>query len=147
VPATEAIVEALPPAKQGVASAVNDVAREFGGALGIAALGSVLNGAYRTRIADASSLPAELTHIARDSPAAGLDAAATLGAQGGPLVDLVRRSFMHGWTEAMIVAAAAAGIGALFVAVRTPKNEEARDLDPADHLSGIPGSAASVAAR
>jgi EmrB/QacA subfamily drug resistance transporter len=41
-PATAAIVESLPEAKQGVASAVNDAAREVGGALGIAVLGSVL---------------------------------------------------------------------------------------------------------
>src|SRR3954451_11907827 len=43
-PATSAIVESLPETKQGVASAVNDAAREVGGALGIAVLGSVLAG-------------------------------------------------------------------------------------------------------
>jgi MFS family permease len=41
-PATTAIVESLPDAQQGVASAVNDASREVGGALGIAVLGSVL---------------------------------------------------------------------------------------------------------
>jgi EmrB/QacA subfamily drug resistance transporter len=41
-PATAAIVASLPDDKQGVASAVNDTAREVGGALGIAVLGSVL---------------------------------------------------------------------------------------------------------
>jgi len=41
-PATTAIVASLPDEKQGVASAVNDAAREVGGALGIAVLGSVL---------------------------------------------------------------------------------------------------------
>jgi EmrB/QacA subfamily drug resistance transporter len=41
-PATAAIVGSLPDDKQGVASAVNDTAREVGGALGIAVLGSVL---------------------------------------------------------------------------------------------------------
>jgi hypothetical protein len=41
-PATTAIVASLPAAKQGVASAVNDTAREVGGALGIAVLGSIL---------------------------------------------------------------------------------------------------------
>jgi EmrB/QacA subfamily drug resistance transporter len=43
-PATTAIVSSLPDDKQGVASAVNDTAREVGGALGIAVLGSVLAG-------------------------------------------------------------------------------------------------------
>ena len=41
-PATTAIVASLPDSQQGVASAVNDAAREVGGALGIAVLGSVL---------------------------------------------------------------------------------------------------------
>ena len=52
-PATTAITESLPPAKQGVASAVNDTARELGSALGIALLGSVLNQQYRANVADA----------------------------------------------------------------------------------------------
>ncbi len=43
----------LPREKQGVASAVNDVSRELGGALGIAVLGSVFNAAYRSSMADA----------------------------------------------------------------------------------------------
>jgi len=39
-PATTAITDALPVAQQGVGSAMNDLARELGGALGIAVLGS-----------------------------------------------------------------------------------------------------------
>ena len=42
-PSTTAITESLPLAKQGVASAVNDTARELGSAIGIAILGSILN--------------------------------------------------------------------------------------------------------
>jgi pSer/pThr/pTyr-binding forkhead associated (FHA) protein/MFS family permease len=41
-PATALIIASLPHEKQGVASAVNDTAREVGGALGIAIFGSVL---------------------------------------------------------------------------------------------------------
>jgi MFS family permease len=40
--ATEAIMSALPDAEQGLASAVNDLTREFGAALGLAVSGSVL---------------------------------------------------------------------------------------------------------
>ena len=54
-PATTAIVSSLPPAKQGVASAVNDVSREFGSAIGIALLGSVLNESYRANVEGAVS--------------------------------------------------------------------------------------------
>ena len=57
-PATTAIVASLPREKQGVASAVNDVSRELGGALGIAVLGSLFNAGYRSGMTDATaSLP------------------------------------------------------------------------------------------
>lgn len=126
VPATEAIVEALPPAKQGVASAMNDVAREFGGAVGIAAAGSAFNGAYRSRMAGLrGSLAPELVDIARDSPLAGLKVAAGLGAGGEGLITAVRDAFLHGWTVAMVVMAAVAALGALLVAIRTPKGDRA----------------------
>jgi hypothetical protein len=70
-PATTAIVASLPREKQGVASAINDVSRELGGALGIAILGSVLNSAYRSSLADqTSALPPELADQARGSLAA-----------------------------------------------------------------------------
>jgi MFS family permease len=41
-PATEAITGALPRERQGVASALNDVTREFGTALGVAFLGALV---------------------------------------------------------------------------------------------------------
>ena len=51
-PATNAIVASLPREKQGVASAVNDTARELGAAFGVAMLGSAFNIGYRDDIAD-----------------------------------------------------------------------------------------------
>lgn len=47
-PATEAITSALPQGRQGVASALNDVTREFGTALGVASLGAMVAGAVDT---------------------------------------------------------------------------------------------------
>ena len=55
-PATDAIMGAVPPEKFGVGSAVNDTTRELGGALGIAILGSLWQGAYAGRVADATAL-------------------------------------------------------------------------------------------
>jgi predicted MFS family arabinose efflux permease len=49
-PVTTEIVAALPASKQGVASAVNDAAREVGGAVGIALLGSLLTSGYQAGI-------------------------------------------------------------------------------------------------
>ena len=49
-PSTSSIIGSLPLAKAGVGSAVNDVTREVGGAIGIAVMGSVLNSVYRSSI-------------------------------------------------------------------------------------------------
>jgi hypothetical protein len=58
-PATAAIVGSLPASKAGVGSALNDVTREVGGAVGIAVLGSIASVLYRNDIAaTVSRLPA-----------------------------------------------------------------------------------------
>ena len=65
-PATAAITDALPVAKQGVGSATNDLARELGGALGIAVLGSVLQSTYRSHL-QLDGVPEPLAEQARSS--------------------------------------------------------------------------------
>ena len=87
-PSTTAIVTSLPRAKQGVASAMNDVSREVGSAIGIAVLGSLFSSGYRDAVAPATSaLPAEAAHAAGESAGAGLAIAERLGAQGAALDD------------------------------------------------------------
>src|SRR5215210_2477866 len=45
-PATDSVMSAVPEAKAGVGSAMNDVARQVGGALGVAVIGSIIGTAY-----------------------------------------------------------------------------------------------------
>ena len=52
-PATGTVMSAVPEAKAGVGSAMNDLLRQLGGALGVAVIGSVMNTIYRDRTADA----------------------------------------------------------------------------------------------
>ena len=54
---TTMIIEALPAAKQGVGSAINDLTRELGAAFGIAIAGSAFNSGYRTAVAAPGELP------------------------------------------------------------------------------------------
>jgi Na+/melibiose symporter-like transporter len=129
-PATAAIVGALPAAKQGVASAINDVSRELGGALGVAAVGSAFNGPYRARIASTAAIPPPLVDAARDSVAAGLGAAGTLGAAGQPAVSAIHDAFMHGWAIAMATAAAVLTAAAV-ATLRSPRSTGA-DAPTAD---------------
>jgi len=105
-PATTAIVAALPAAKQGVASAVNDAAREIGGTMGIAVLGSVLNAAYRGRVAGAlpPGLPTPAGQ-AQDSLPAALAIAHRLGDPGRALARTAQTAFTSGMTLALLACA------------------------------------------
>ncbi|MGE4426523.1 MAG: MFS transporter [Solirubrobacteraceae bacterium] len=94
-PATQLIVDALPSAKSGLASALNDVSRELGGAFGLAITGSAFNLAYRSGIDGAPELAA-VADDARASPAAGTVAAHAPGAPSAA-VDAVHDAVARGW--------------------------------------------------
>jgi EmrB/QacA subfamily drug resistance transporter len=49
---TDTVMAAVPERDAGVGSALNDVSRQLGGALGVAVIGSVVNGSYRANLAD-----------------------------------------------------------------------------------------------
>jgi hypothetical protein len=119
-PATEAIVEALPQAQQGVASATNDVARELGGAIGIALIGSALTSGYRSSIDGATGVPPDLVPVIRDSAPAGL-AVADKSPDPLAIIEAVRTSVVDGFSQSMFLAAGILAIGTLYVAVRTPR--------------------------
>ncbi len=121
-PATTAIVSSLPASKQGVASAVNDAAREVGGALGIAVLGSVLSGQYRSAIARGSEgLSPEIAERAKEGLPAALGIAQQIGPRGAAYAMDARTGFVDGLGLAMYVAAACAIAAAVFVFIRTPR--------------------------
>jgi hypothetical protein len=118
-PATNSIVESLPLAKQGLASAVNDTSREMGGAFGIAIIGSAFTAAYRTHIAPSLHLlPAPVAGAARQAPAAAIDVAGRMGPNGQALVHQTRTAFMTGQRQALIIGAVALVIGVAFVLLR-----------------------------
>lgn len=122
IPATTAIVSSLPQAKQGVASAVNDLAREVGGALGIAVLGSALTGRYQSGVSDAAAqLPPELASHARDALPAALAIADRVGPQGAGLAAQAQSAFVDGFGLAMVIAAASVAVAAVFVFWRAPR--------------------------
>jgi EmrB/QacA subfamily drug resistance transporter len=126
-PATTAITASLSMAKQGVASAVNDTARELGSALGIAILGSVLNQQYRDAMAGAvRGLPPELADPVLSSIAfTASPAIAQLGEAGRQLVDAARAAFVGGVGDAVLVASGVMVVAAIAIFVLAPSPKAA----------------------
>jgi EmrB/QacA subfamily drug resistance transporter len=108
-PATAAITEGLPVAQQGVGSALNDLSREVGGALGIAVVGSVVTATYRSNL-HLTGIPAGLAGRARGSFALAIHA-------GGPVRASASTAFVDGIHAGLLYAAGAALLAAIAVAV------------------------------
>ncbi|MEV0633580.1 DHA2 family efflux MFS transporter permease subunit [Streptomyces sp. NPDC050619] len=127
-PATEAIVAALPPAEQGVASALNDLTRELGGVLGIALLGSVFNTTYRSSTEDAvGGMPDEAADAARDSLAGALRVASEVGGRpGAHLAEAAREAFNSGMTNALLGGIAVVVLGAVAAVALLPRQARPR---------------------
>lgn len=120
-PATTAITDALPARLQNVGSAVNDLARELGGALGIAVLSSLLNGVYRAHL-HLTGVPAHVADAARSS----LTAATAIG---DPVLGPARAAFADGLHIALLGAAGVALVAALAVATLLRRSRDASELE------------------
>lgn len=118
-PATSAITSALPKAQQGVASAMNDLSREVGGALGIAVLGSILTGIYRSHLS-LPGVPGALVDKAKDSLAVAAHV-------GGPVGAKANSAFVDGIHVAFYAASAAAIVAAVAVALLLPRRDSVTD--------------------
>ncbi len=114
-PATTEITSSLPRSKQGVASAVNDVSREVGSALGIAILGSALNQTYRDGVASvAASLPQQAgEYVTRSIAFTQSPEIAKLGEAGQRVVEAARSAFVDGIGTALFTAAAVVALAAV----------------------------------
>ena len=116
-PATESIMGAVPPAKAGVGSAINDATRILGATLGVAVIGSTYASLYRSRLDAVDGIP----EVARRSVGAAFEAAGRLGgADGAALHDAASTAFFHGFHVACVVAAAVAVAGAAMAVVLLP---------------------------
>jgi EmrB/QacA subfamily drug resistance transporter len=117
-PATESILQVLPPARAGVGSAVNDATRELGGTLGVAVVGSVFSSVYAAHLADGAfgRTPASALHQAQDS----VGAAHAIAAGSPALVDAVQDAFMVGLHTGCVLVGLLCLVGAAAVAVALP---------------------------
>ena len=121
-PATDSVMGSVPAAKAGVASAMNDVTRQVGGALGVAIVGSLIGTIYTSRIGDAAAgLPPALRGPVEAS-IGGADAVAARlpSAAGAHLRPAAADAFTTALGYGLLVAAAVALIGAGIVVWKLP---------------------------
>lgn len=129
-PATEAITSSLPREKQGVASALNDVTREFGTALGVALLGAVFAAGYSASIGPSlAGVPTEVAALANR----GIADAQAIARESQPYSVVVYRSaqeaFIQGWKKAMWAGVVVMTLLLVFVAMRGPEREPEQTND------------------
>jgi DHA2 family multidrug resistance protein-like MFS transporter len=139
---TDLIVSSAPPERAGAAAAISETSSEFGGALGIAVLGSLGTAIYRGSMGGTvlDGIPAQARAAAEETLGGAAAAAAQLPGQAGTqLLTAAREAFTHALvtTASICAAVAAATAVAAVVLLRRvrPGDEPARQAEPADPVS------------
>ena len=144
--ATDVIVGSAPPERAGAASGISETSAEFGGALGIAILGSIGTAVYRSEVANAipNDLPSGAAEAARDTLGGAVAAADELPDRlGAGLLVAAREAFTHGMQLTAITSAVLAlGMAILAVALlRHARTGSEREGQPSpEPKATIPGS-------
>jgi EmrB/QacA subfamily drug resistance transporter len=123
-PSTEAITSSLPRDRQGVASALNDVTREFGTSLGVALLGAMFTAGYGSAIAGRlAGVPADVAAEVSKGIAGALDLASD--PTSAALLRSAREAFIEAWQQAMWAGVVVMALLLVFVLLRGPRPQEA----------------------
>jgi EmrB/QacA subfamily drug resistance transporter len=146
-PATESIMGAVPMAKAGVGSAINDATRILGATLGVAVIGSIYASLYASELSSRlrARVPASLADAANSSVGAALGVAERLAATGhaalaSALRDAASSAFFSGFQAACLVAAAVSAVGALVAVWLLPNRPPQTQSVPAiqsDETGGL----------
>lgn len=112
---TDLVMSSAPPARAGAASAISETSFEFGGALGIAVLGSILTVVYRKTM-EAIALPmisAEARESTLDTLGGTIEAARALpAAEGAKLLAAAHESYTYAFEVTAAVSAGCALLAA-----------------------------------
>jgi MFS transporter, DHA2 family, multidrug resistance protein len=155
--ATDMIVGSAPPGRAGAASGISETSGEFGGALGIAVLGSIGTAVYRSEVADAfpAGVPPEAAEAVRDTLGGAVVVAELLpGPLGAGLLGAAREAFTQG-LQLTAVTSAAIVVGMAILAVILLRNVSAGAEPPPDtepegqsgHREGARSAAAAEKSR
>jgi EmrB/QacA subfamily drug resistance transporter len=140
-PATEMIMATLPPARAGVGSAVNDTVREFGGALGVAVIGSVAATGYATAMRGELDRFPTLTNVDRhmllDNVGAAIHTSQHLGDQADQVAAAARTAFVDSMHGSLWIAVGLACCAALVTLTQLPRQASQRASAGHGHHAGL----------
>ena len=117
---TDMVMAEAPPERAGAASAISETSFEFGGALGIAVLGSVLTAIYRRAMADhgLDGIPPEAIEAAKDTLGGAVAGGAGIAARttARACCAASREAFVYAFEVTSAVSAVCAVLAAIFAA-------------------------------
>ena len=108
-PLTDTVMAAVPVEDAGVGSAANDVSRELGGALGVAVIGSIVNGLYSSGVAESlagSATPQQVEAAREGIGGAVLASNGLAGPSVGSFLDAANNAFVDAITKGFRISAA-----------------------------------------
>lgn len=126
--ATDFVINAAPPERAGAAAAISETSAEFGGALGIAVLGSIMTAIYRTAMGRAipADLPPEVAEAAKSTLGGAVAVAAELPAEiAAVILGTARLAFTDALVTTAIICTAIACIAAILAAFMLRRTEPA----------------------
>jgi len=126
IPALDAILGALPAAEVGAGNALTRVLQNVGASFGVAIMGSVLNGAYRTSLSGhLAGLPAQVGDAALSSVAVAAAVATHLPAPlAAPLRQAASDAYVIGMARVLVVSAVLLAAVGVLIAVFMPARAE-----------------------
>ena len=122
-PSTEAITSSLPRERHGVASALNDVTREFGTSLGVALLGAVFTAGYSSAIAPRlAGLPAAAAEAAAKGIAGAVPPMNDAAPYAADLYRAAQEAFVRAGQHAMWAGVVVMALLLVFVLLQGPRH-------------------------
>jgi EmrB/QacA subfamily drug resistance transporter len=119
---TDTVMAAVPEREAGIGSAVNDVSRQLGGALGVAVIGSIVSSAYRAnlRAHEPAGVPTSIAHASEKSIGVATQSARALPARtAAGLLNAANHAYVHaitrGFVVSIVVMVAALGVAIVMI--------------------------------
>jgi EmrB/QacA subfamily drug resistance transporter len=135
---TDTVMAAVPERDAGVGSALNDVSRQLGGALGVAIIGSVVNDAYRSNFAEqAGDLDPQVVHAAGEGIGVASRVAATLPPDvATELTRTANEAYVDAITRGFAVSVAVLAAALVVALTMIPRRMRTTQAEVADTVSG-----------